>query len=158
MTGDTQLGWRIGELAKKTGVTTKTIRYYEQAGLLSPPARTESGYRHYSEADAERLAFIRVAKEFGFSLGEIREILAVRDRDEAPCPYVLELVTEKLADLQARIQRLQSLSGELEAIVREVTALPPEVLARKGRYCHVIENQRLRADGDDPEVVLDLPV
>ena len=136
-------GWHIGELATKTGVTIKTIRYYEEVGLLPPPARTASGYRLYAEADAERLAFVRAAKDFGFSLGEIREILAVRGRDEAPCPYVLGLVTEKLADLRDRIRRLETLSGELETIVRAATALPPEVLARKGRYCHVIENQSL---------------
>lgn len=135
-------GWRIGELAQRMGVNPKTIRYYEEAGLLPPPSRTESGYRSYSEADAARLAFIRAAKDFGFTLGEIREILAVRDRNEPPCPYVLDLVGEKLADLQARIQRLQHLSGDLEVLLRDAAAIPPEVRARKGQYCHVIENRR----------------
>jgi MerR family transcriptional regulator, copper efflux regulator len=134
---------QIGELARRTGVTTKTIRYYEQIGLLPPPARTASGYRHYSEADAERLAFIRAAKDVGFSLGEIREILAARDRNEPPCPYVLALVTDKLVDLQARIQRLQSLSGDLKTLLRDAEAIPPEARARKGRYCHAIQNQAL---------------
>lgn len=134
-------GWHIGDLARRAGVSTKTIRYYEEVGLLPPPARTASGYRLYAEADAERLAFIRAAKDFGFGLGEIREILAVRDRNEAPCPYVLELVTEKLVDLRARIQRLESLSGDLEALLRSAAAIPPEVRARKGQYCHVIENR-----------------
>ncbi len=141
-------GWRIGELARRMGLNPKTIRYYEEAGLLPPPSRTESGYRSYSEADAAQLVFIRAAKDFGFTLGEIREILAVRDRNEPPCPYVLDLVREKLADLQARIQRLQLLSGDLEALLRDAAAIPPEVRARKGQYCHVIEN-RCKRERDD---------
>ena len=141
----TEHGSLIGELAKRMGLNPKTIRYYEEAGLLPPPARTTSGYRLYTERDAERLAFIVAAKDFGFTLGEIREILAVRDRDEAPCPYVLGLVRTKLADLQDRIRRLEMLSGDLEAIVRDAGAQPPEVHARKGQYCHVIENRRARA-------------
>ena len=151
-------GWRIGELGRRTGLNPKTIRYYEEVGLLPPPARTGSGYRAYSEADAARLDCIRAAKDFGFTLGEIREILAVRDRDEAPCPYVLGLVRHKLADLQDRIRRLQLLSGDLEAIVRDAASLPADVRARKGRYCHVIENRRLNGQGDRPEGPLDLPV
>lgn len=143
-TDPTQQGWRIGELARRTGVSTKTIRYYEAVGLLPAPGRTESGYRTYGEADAGRLAFIRAAKEFGFTLGEIREILAVRDRDELPCPYVLGLVRKKLADLQDRIRRLQLLSGDLEAIVRNAEARSAAVRARHGEYCHVIENRRQR--------------
>ncbi len=137
-------GWRIGELAQRTGLNPKTIRYYEAAGLLPAPARTRSGYRAYSGEDVTRLHFIRAAKDFGFTLGEIREILAVRDRDEAPCPYVLGLVREKLADLQDRIRRLQLLSGDLEAMIREVEALPADARARQGQYCHVIENRRVR--------------
>ncbi len=137
-------GWRIGELGRRTGLRPKTIRYYEEAGLLPAPARTRSGYRAYSEADVTRLEFIRAAKDFGFTLGEIREILAVRDRGEAPCPYVLGVVREKLADLRDRIRRLELLSGDLEAIVREVTALPATARARTGQYCHAIENRRAR--------------
>ncbi len=144
-------GWRIGELARKLELNPKTIRYYEEAGLLPPPARTGSGYRVYTQQDADRLAFVLAAKDFGFTLGEIRELLALRDRDEAPCPYVLDLVRGKLADLQDRIQRLQLLSGDLEAIVREAESLTREVRERQGQYCHVIE-QRRRRDRADAEV------
>ncbi len=138
-TADHRRGWRIGELGRRTGLNPKTIRYYEEVGLLPPPARTGSGYRTYSEEDAARLDFVRAAKDFGFTLGEIREILAVRDRDEAPCPYVLGVAREKLADLRDRIRRLQLLSGDLEAIVRDA-----EERAPTDGYCHVIQNRRLR--------------
>lgn len=151
-------GWRIGELARRTGLNPKTIRYYEEIGLLPPPARTGSGYRAYSEETAARLDFIRAAKDFGLTLGEIREILAVRDRDEAPCPYVLGLVRHKLADLQDRIRRLQLLSADLEALVRDAGTVPIEVGARTGQYCHVIESRRLRGPQDEADIPLDLPV
>ncbi len=134
---------RIGELGKRAGITPKTIRYYEEAGLLPAPARSDNGYRSYSDADVRQLAFIRAAKDFGFTLGEIREILAVRERNETPCPYVLGLVEARLADLQARIQRLQALSSELTDMLRDAENLPVEVRARKGEYCHVIQNRRL---------------
>lgn len=141
-------GWRISELGRRIGVNPKTIRYYEEAGIMPVPSRSESGYRIYSEADAAHLAFIRAAKDFGFTLGEIREILAVRDRNEAPCPYVLDLVREKLADLQARIERLQLLSGDLKEILQDAEAIPSEIQIGKGQYCHVIENRRLREQED----------
>ena len=66
---------RIGELADRLGVTTKSIRFYESIGLLPDPARTASGYRDYAEADAERLTFIKTAQRLGLSLDEIREIM-----------------------------------------------------------------------------------
>ena len=91
------------------------------------------------------------AKEFGFTLGEIREILDVRDRGEAPCPYVLELARAKLADLQDRIQRLQLLGGDLAAIVRIGEQVPAAARAGNGGYCHVIENRRLRQSTDAAE-------
>ena len=142
----TEQRWRIGELGRLAGLNPKTIRYYEEAGLLPAPARTQNGYRIYTEDTMERLAFIGAAKDFGFALGEIREILAVRDRDEVPCLYVFGLVREKLADLQNRIERLELLSENLEELVREIEALPSETIARKGNYCHAIENRRLRRE------------
>lgn len=154
---DVAQGWRIGELGRRIGLPPKTIRYYEEVGLLPPAARTAGGYRTYNQETATRLDFIRAAKDFGFTLGEIREILAVRDRDEAPCPYVLSLVREKLADLQDRIQRLQLLSGDLEAIVRDVEATSPVARARHGQYCHVIENRRRRGSQAGTGTPLDLP-
>jgi DNA-binding transcriptional MerR regulator len=140
--------WRIGELSRRAAVNPKTIRYYEEAGLLPSPDRAKNGYRTYSEKDAAQLAFIRAAKDFGFTLGEIREVLAVRDRNEAPCSYILGVVEEKLADLNDRIQRLQVLSADLEAILRDVEAMPAELRAQKGEYCHVIENWLLTERDD----------
>ena len=79
---------RIGQLAERFGVNTKTIRYYESIGLLPSPVRRPSGYRVYGESDAERLAFVRTAQRFGLHLDQIGEILGLRDRGERPCDYV----------------------------------------------------------------------
>lgn len=142
---------RIGALAERTQFNAKTIRYYEQVGLLPAPRRTASGYRAYTQEDIARLEFIRAAKDFGFTLSEIREILAVRDRGEAPCPYVLTVVRQKLSDLQDRIRRLELVSHDLEAVVDTADMLPAEILEQKSRYCHVIENRRLQDQATPPQ-------
>lgn len=79
---------RIGELAARLGLNTRTIRYYESIALLPEPERTASGYRTYDEADVERLAFIKSAQRLGLALDEIREVLALRERGVTPCGYV----------------------------------------------------------------------
>src|SRR6266566_6256771 len=79
---------RIGVLAAQAGITAKTIRFYEDTGLMPAPARTPAGYRDYPAGAAARLAFIRDAQAAGLSLAEIRSILAIRDDGQAPCQHV----------------------------------------------------------------------
>ena len=85
----------IHELEARTGVTAKTIRYYEQEGVLPPPRRKPNGYREYDVNDVERLKFVVGARQLDFSLDDIAEILALRDRREAPCRFVLDLLEKK---------------------------------------------------------------
>ena len=94
---------RIGELADAGGVSAKTIRYYEAIGLLAAPQRTPAGYRDYDPAAAGRLAFIRAAQAVGLTLGEIRGVIALRDRGEPPCGHVLELIDARAAEIDQRI-------------------------------------------------------
>jgi MerR family copper efflux transcriptional regulator len=94
---------RIGEPAGRSGTTTKTLRFYEQAGLLPEPERTPSGYRNYDEGVLDRLAFVRAAQAAGLSLAEIREVIAVRDHTGPPCEHVAALLDAHAADLDARI-------------------------------------------------------
>jgi DNA-binding transcriptional MerR regulator len=94
---------RIGELASRSGVSTKTIRYYEGIGLFLPPRRSASGYRDYDEPALDRLAFVRAAQAVGLSLGEIRDILALRDSGNTPCGHVLDLLRSRSAGLDRRI-------------------------------------------------------
>jgi MerR family copper efflux transcriptional regulator len=95
---------RIGELAEQAGISTKAIRYYEQIGILTPPARTSSGYRSYDQTALGRLGFVRAAQAVGLTLGEIRQIIAFRDDGQAPCAHVTDVLQRHAADLDARIR------------------------------------------------------
>jgi DNA-binding transcriptional MerR regulator len=130
---------RIGELADRFGVTTKSIRFYESIGLLPGPARTPSGYRDYAEADAERLTFIKTAQRLGLSLDEIREIIAFRDRGQQPCGYVAEVLHRQVAELDRRIREMRQLRDELKALEAKAALGDHE----DGGYCGVIEHVRL---------------
>ncbi|MFQ5434023.1 MAG: MerR family transcriptional regulator, partial [Anaerolineae bacterium] len=83
---------QIGDVAHTLNINPKTIRYYEEIGLIPPAQRSQTGYRIYSQSDIDRLAFILRARELDFSLDDIGEILALREGGEAPCLYVTELV------------------------------------------------------------------
>jgi DNA-binding transcriptional MerR regulator len=129
----------IGELAERAGVNTKTIRYYEQVGLLPAPERSVSGYRLYRLADADRLRFVKGAKQLGFPLGEIREILGLRDRGQPPCQYVAERLEQRARDVDRKIADLKLLNAELMALRHRarrlsITEAPP------GGYCHILES------------------
>ena len=128
---------RIGDLASRSGVTAKTIRYYEDIGLVEPPARTPSGYRDYEPAALERLAFIRAAQAIGLTLGEIRSIIALRDDGKTPCGHVLELLRQRADELDRRIAELRTLRGELRRLVDRAGGLDPAD-CNPGRVCHLI--------------------
>ena len=129
---------RIGELAQRQGVTTKTIRFYESIGLMPDPSRTASGYRSYEEPDAERLTFIKTAQRLGLSLDDIREIIAMRDSGTRPCGYVAEVLDRQLKDLDRRIREMRDLRDELRQLQHRA-ALEPDGDAA---YCQVIEHGR----------------
>jgi DNA-binding transcriptional MerR regulator len=128
---------RIGEVARLAGITTKTLRFYEEVGLLPCPDRTPSGYRDYSPPALDQLAFIRGAQAVGLTLGEIREIIAFRDRGETPCTLVLDLVEQRRGELDARIQELQSLRGELDRLAVRAQTLDPADCP-PDELCHII--------------------
>lgn len=104
---------RIGEVARRFHVSPSIIRYYEGKGLLPRPHRDSSGYRVYGEADLARIQFVTGARQLGFTFADIREVLAVRDAEAAPCPRVLELMTRKVVEVGDRINRLKSIRHEL---------------------------------------------
>ncbi len=141
---------QIGEFAKKTGVNPKTVRYYEEIGLLPPAPRTESGYRQYTDKDGERLEFIRSAKALGVALEEIKEVLAFRDRGAYPCPYVLTLIDTKLQEIELRIQGLRMLASDLRRLRKAAAVIPQKEIAAKARFCHIIENQELLRSPERP--------
>jgi DNA-binding transcriptional MerR regulator len=129
----------IGELAQRAGVNSKTIRYYEQVGLLLEPERSASGYRLYRIADADRLRFVKGAQQLGFPLGEIREILALRDGGQAPCRYIAERLEQRARDVDRQIADLKQLKTELADLRRRATELSTTDAAPDG-YCHILES------------------
>jgi MerR family mercuric resistance operon transcriptional regulator len=103
---------KIGELAKRTKVNIDTIRYYERRQLLPLPDRTMSGYRDYSESDVKRLLFIIHAKELGFTLDEIRELLSLRS-GQADCAQVRKIAESKASTIASRIKNLSRIQSVL---------------------------------------------
>ena len=136
---------KIGELAKRSGATTKTIRYYELLGLLHEPQRTDSGYRLYYEEDVERLTFIRKAKSLGFSLSDIGETLTLYDSQQAPCIHVLALLDRKIQEIDQLVGELQELQEELKRL-REESAPRVKQAADGSPICGIIE-QDIHAKG-----------
>ncbi|HYY79018.1 MAG TPA: heavy metal-responsive transcriptional regulator [Actinomycetes bacterium] len=128
---------RIGELAERAGLSTKAIRYYEQAGILAAPDRTPSGYRDYDRTALGRLGFVRAAQALGLTLGEIRQVIAFREQGTAPCGHVTELLQRRAAELGERIAELQQLQGELERLAERAATLDPKECMPE-RVCHVI--------------------
>jgi len=121
----------IGVLAKRAATNVQTIRFYELEGLMPAPERSEGGQRRYTHAHADRLAFIRHARELGFPLDAIRELLNLADHPDQSCAQVDRVTRDVLADVEAKIARLESLRVELRRMVRQ---------CRRGRVadCRVI--------------------
>ena len=96
---------RILEFAQRTGLSAKTIRYYESIDLLPSPARTRNGYRDYSEEDLERARLVAGIRSLDLSLDEIAEILAMRDQRKAPCRTLLDRIEQKADQMEERIRQ-----------------------------------------------------
>ncbi len=114
-----------GQVAKEAGVNVQTIRYYERRGLISKPPRRATGYRLYPEETVKCILFIRRAKELGFSLNEIAELLALRSEPGAPCSRVRRRASAKIADIDGKISALQSMKNALEVMVKACSGRGP---------------------------------
>lgn len=112
-------GLTIGKLARITGVTNDTILFYERNGLIGPVARSKSNYRIYNEKDAERLRFIRRAKNLGFTLNEIRELLNLSQNPYATRADIKKRTLEKKRDVNKKICELIKIRAALEHLARE---------------------------------------
>ena len=106
-----------GQVARAVGLSPDTLRHYERRGLLPSPRRTSSGYQRYPASTVQRVELIQRALAIGFSLDDVRQVLAERDRGGAPCRQVLGLVKSRLAALEERLKELTDLRGELVALI-----------------------------------------
>jgi len=132
----------IGAVAKQAAVPIKTIRYYEEIGVLPKPSRTSSGYRLYVPDIADRLQFIKKAQHLGLRLEEIKDILDLADRGRCPCGHVQRVLRKRLKDLQQKIADLRLIEGRVTAAVR--TGCPPNFRPRGKAVCPTIERQRVQ--------------
>ncbi len=135
---------RIGQLAEAVGVDTPTIRFYESVGLLPEPARRPSGFRDYDQSDIERLRFVRLARSLELPLDDIREILALREEGEAPCPYVREVIAREAEAIEERIGQLVTLRAQLLRLHQLAAELPDNPPGETG-VCHILEHANVEA-------------
>ena len=127
---------KIGDIAERSGVTAKTIRFWEEQHLLPAPDRTAAGYRDYDPAILERLAFIRQAQAAGLSLEHIRQVLDIRDDGQPPCAHVADLIARRLAEVEARLAELARARDQLAALAMRAAAQDP---ADCRGYCSVFD-------------------
>lgn len=113
----TGAAYAIGDLARQTGTKVETIRWYERDGIMPAPVRTAGGHRLYTQAHLDRLAFIRHARELGFPLDGVRDLLRLADDPERPCDEADAIARAHLAAVQGRIARLQALEAELSRMI-----------------------------------------
>jgi DNA-binding transcriptional MerR regulator len=126
---------RIGQVANEAGVPAKTIRFWEEVGLLPQPARTVSAYRDYEPPIVDRLSFIRHAQAAGFTLSQIRRVLDVGDSGEPVCEHVAQVIDARLRDVEARIADLKAARAHLRALAKRADEQDP---ATCNGYCSIL--------------------
>ena len=131
---------RIGQVASRVGVATSAIRFYEEKGLLPEADRTPAGYRDYDEAVVDRIRFIRAGQAVGLTLQELGDVLQIRDRGEAPCRHVVELLDARIRGVEQRIRELQSLHRDLVGLRKTASNLDPAECPPES-VCRIITRQ-----------------
>ena len=107
---------RIGEAARRAGLTVKTVRYYSNIGMVTPRQHAATGYRDYGEGDVAKLQFVGKARKFDFSVEECRELLGLYEDRNRPSREVKALTLKKIGEIDARLAELQSLKDELSGL------------------------------------------
>ena len=113
------MSYSIGELGRLTETKVETIRYYERTGLMAAPDRTAGNYRLYDEAALNRLSFIRRARNLGFSIEQVQNLLALSDNRDQSCAEVDAITTAHLNEIERKIADLQALQGELSSLLSQ---------------------------------------
>jgi Cd(II)/Pb(II)-responsive transcriptional regulator len=124
---------KIGELAKATGTQVETVRFYEREGLLPEAARSESNYRVYAQAHAERLGFIRNCRNLDMTLNEIRALLRFRDAPSQNCDDVNSLLDEHIGHVAERIRQLKALEKSLKTLRLQCSE------ANASKHCGILQ-------------------
>ena len=128
---------KVQELARSEQVSADTIRHYVRIGLLQPP-KSSNGYHQFGNAEQKRLRFIRQARDLGFTLEDIENILREAGRGSSPCPTVRQLIEPRLLEARARLQAMQALVERMETAVASWQAMP-DCHPCGDHICHLIE-------------------
>ena len=137
---------KIGEVAKQSGIGIEALRFYERSGLLGRPGRTKSGYRVYDEAVLVRLDFIKRAQVLGFSLDEIKRIIADKQAGRSPCREVREIVRQRLEELDERMKEMRRYRKELGSALTRWE----ETGELDGHVCGLIEGTEIEHANPTP--------
>ena len=132
---------KIQEFSWLSGLSAKTIRYYEAIGVLPSPQRTQNGYRDYSEKDLERARFVAGIRTLDLSLNEIMELLAMRDRREAPCRTLLDRIEQKANQIKERIQALRQMEVDLRKLHDLGLTFPTDDVDGKNCICYLVSER-----------------
>jgi len=129
----------VTELANRSGTTPHAVRYYTRLGLLQPERNPDNGYRLYRHSEVNWLRFIRKAKQLGYTLSEIREIMHDSDQDQSPCPRVREILERRIVENRQQLEELMNLQTRMEQALEQWANMPngdPDGHS----VCHLIES------------------
>ncbi len=126
---------KISELSEKTGLSAHTLRYYEKHGLINASNRSEAGYRFYTDSDVRRVQFVKTARNTGFSLEDIGQLLSIRvDKLSHSCQEVTDITRKKLVEVNAKLTELQSMQQTLELLLESCCGGP-----ENATHCSIME-------------------
>lgn len=128
----------VNELAIQSGAPAHVVRYYVRVGLIQPTAKRDNGYRLFDPQDASRLRFIRMAKNLGFTLKEIKQITQQAAHGESPCPDVRKIIRHHIRENRARIEDMMKLQIRMEQALEKWESMPDGVPDGHS-VCHLIE-------------------
>lgn len=132
---------KISELAAKTGLSAHTIRFYEKHDLIRASERSEAGYRFYNDSDIRRAEFVKAARNIGFSLEDISQLLSIRvDKSSHSCQEVTDITQHKLDEVNEKISELESMQNTLQILLKSCCGGP-----EKATHCSIIEALEARA-------------
>jgi MerR family Zn(II)-responsive transcriptional regulator of zntA len=129
----------VNEIARHTGVPAHTVRYYTRIGLLRPARKRDNGYKEFTELELQRLNFIRRAQRLGFTLAEIREVIARAARGDSPCPTVRDILERRLVESRRGLEALATLVKRMEAALTQWASMQDGV-PDGSAVCELIES------------------
>ena len=134
---------RVNQLAKTLGVTPDTVRFYTRIHVLNPNKNPDNGYRDYRDKDVSRMRFILSARQLGFSVNDIQQILGEAEQLKSPCPTVRRLIDQRLHETEQQFKEMMQLRERLREAVKEWSTKPDKEPTGH-MICHLIENFTMR--------------